>query len=397
MEAFTGTSAEFDVLLGDTVLARIHFMVRTTPGPDAGVRPQASSRRELAAAARRWDDELRDALIEAEGEARGIELFKRCGAAFPPDYRERVPARERGARRAQDRGAVGRGAARAALYRPLGGAAERARLQALPPAASRSCCRTACRCSSTWACACSASSRYRIEHAARRADLAARLRAAGAGRRRARHRGAGARCSRTRFARVFRGEVENDDFNRLVLRAGLAADEIVVLRAYAKYLQADRLRAVAGVRSRRRSPRIRASRACWSRCSGCASIPAGATTRRAQRRRCTRSSRRSTKVSNLSEDRVLRQLLALIQATLRTNFWRTRRRPSARRAAPQLPQLQVRPGAGARAARARSRCSRSSSTRRASRASTCAAARSRAAACAGRTGRRTSAPRCSAW
>ena len=39
------------------------------------------------------------------------------------------------------------------------------------------------------------------------------------------------------FARVFRGDVENDDFNRLVLRAGLAADEIVVLRAYAKYLK----------------------------------------------------------------------------------------------------------------------------------------------------------------
>ena len=37
------------------------------------------------------------------------------------------------------------------------------------------------------------------------------------------------------FAQVFRGEVENDDFNRLVLRAGLAADDIVVLRAYAKY------------------------------------------------------------------------------------------------------------------------------------------------------------------
>ena len=29
------------------------------------------------------------------------------------------------------------------------------------------------------------------------------------------------------------------------------------------------------------------------------------------------------KVSNLSEDRVLRQYLALISATLRTNYWRT--------------------------------------------------------------------------
>ena len=103
------------------------------------------------------------------------------------------------------------------------------------------------------------------------------------------------------------------------------------------------------------------------------------------------------KVSNLSEDRVLRQLLALLQATLRTNFWRTGVGPAARRAAPALPQLQARLAQGARAAPSPARCTRSGSTRRASRASTCAAARSRAAACAGRTGRRTSAPRCWAW
>ena len=46
-----------------------------------------------------------------------------------------------------------------------------------------------------------------------------------------------ARLFEDAFARVFRGEVENDDFNRLVLLRGLPADEIVVLRAYAKYLQ----------------------------------------------------------------------------------------------------------------------------------------------------------------
>src|SRR5690606_3463657 len=39
------------------------------------------------------------------------------------------------------------------------------------------------------------------------------------------------------FARVFAGEVENDDFNRLVVVARLRADEVVVLRACAKYLQ----------------------------------------------------------------------------------------------------------------------------------------------------------------
>ncbi len=39
------------------------------------------------------------------------------------------------------------------------------------------------------------------------------------------------------FGRIFRGEVENDDFNRLVVAARMPAEEIVVLRAYAKYMR----------------------------------------------------------------------------------------------------------------------------------------------------------------
>jgi glutamate dehydrogenase len=37
----------------------------------------------LAQAARRWEDELRDALIDEEGEARGALLLKRWQRAFP--------------------------------------------------------------------------------------------------------------------------------------------------------------------------------------------------------------------------------------------------------------------------------------------------------------------------
>ena len=39
------------------------------------------------------------------------------------------------------------------------------------------------------------------------------------------------------FRRVWTGNMENDGFNRLVLRAGLEWSNIVVLRAYAKYLR----------------------------------------------------------------------------------------------------------------------------------------------------------------
>src|SRR5262249_11516225 len=61
MQAFDGSSADFNVQLGDTALARIHFLVRTTPGQiPAFERKDVEDK--LAAAARRWDDQLRDAL-----------------------------------------------------------------------------------------------------------------------------------------------------------------------------------------------------------------------------------------------------------------------------------------------------------------------------------------------
>ena len=39
------------------------------------------------------------------------------------------------------------------------------------------------------------------------------------------------------LAAVWRGEIENDRFNRLVLRAGLRGRDVTVLRAYVKYLR----------------------------------------------------------------------------------------------------------------------------------------------------------------
>ncbi|MGR5359174.1 hypothetical protein, partial [Vibrio chagasii] len=39
------------------------------------------------------------------------------------------------------------------------------------------------------------------------------------------------------FARIWTGEVENDDLNRLVLQAGLTWREVRILRAYARYIR----------------------------------------------------------------------------------------------------------------------------------------------------------------
>jgi glutamate dehydrogenase len=120
---------------------------------------------------------------------------------------------------------------------------------------------------------------------------------------------------------VFRGEVENDEFNRLVLLAGLSAEEVVVLRAYAKYLKqigfpesqatiAATLashpaiaRMLVALFRLRFDPQGQDAQAAASQVNALAQA--------------------LDKVVNLSEDRVLRQMLALLQATLRTNFWRT--------------------------------------------------------------------------
>ena len=66
--------------------------VRTSPGniPEFDVRELETR---LATAARRWEDDLKDALIEALGEARGNELFRQFGGAFPAGYREEFAAR----------------------------------------------------------------------------------------------------------------------------------------------------------------------------------------------------------------------------------------------------------------------------------------------------------------
>ena len=119
-----------------------------------------------------------------------------------------------------------------------------------------------------------------------------------------------------------------------------------------------------------------------------------ATARRAPSRetgRAARSSGSSPRSTSLDDDRILRRFVNLVEAAVRTNFFQID--PTACRARPSPSSSNAR---GSTACRCRGRSTRFSSIRRASRACICASARSRAAACAGPTGRRISAPRCSA-
>src|ERR1700686_306892 len=128
------------------------------------------------------------------------------------------------------------------------------------------------------------------------------------------------------FAAAWSGAVENDGFNRLVLGAELTARQIVVLRAYCRYLlqtgvpfsqayMERTLAANAGVA--RNLVRLFQTRF----------EPAASRTQRGGERNATNlvAQIRSAldAVTSLDDDRILRAYLTLVQATLRTNFYQT--------------------------------------------------------------------------
>ena len=317
IQAFAGSGADFEVMLGDAVLARIHFTVRTTPGriPDFD-RPDLERR--LAATARRWDDQLRDALIEAEGEARGIELYKHWGAACPPEYRERVPARAAvpDLRRIAELSASAPLAT--ALYRPLGAAPGALGFKVYHlgppivlsdslPMLERMGVRVLGEQNDRIESGEATISLHDFELQAQLADEVEPETLA--------------LLFENCFAGVFRGEIENDDFNRLVLRAGLAAEDIVVLRAYAKYLKQIGFALSQGAIETTLAAQPRIARMLVSLFR--LRLDPAAHDEQAARSQVNAIEQALDRVGNLSEDRVLRQLLALILATLRTNFWRT--------------------------------------------------------------------------
>ncbi|NPC54811.1 NAD-glutamate dehydrogenase [Caenimonas soli] len=319
LTALNGTYAEFDVLMSEATLARIQFTIRTAPGQVPAFE-RKDIERKLAAAARRWDDELRDALIDAEGEAAGLPLFKAWGAAFPADYRHRVAARDALPDVRKLAGLSPQAPLALALYQ---------RDSARPGALGLKVYRfgeplvlsDALPLLEHMGVRVIAESSWRIAAQGDAGPIALHdfeLEAPIAGEIESEML---ARLFEDAFARVLRSEVESDDFNRLVLLAGLAAEEVVILRAYAKYLKqigfAQSQATIAATFSAH--PRI-------------ARMLVGLFKLRFDPQRGDQQGATAQvngiekaleKVSNISEDRVLRQLLALIQATLRTNFWRT--------------------------------------------------------------------------
>ncbi|MFD2091438.1 NAD-glutamate dehydrogenase [Blastococcus deserti] len=315
--AFHGTSTQYATQVSESVLARLHITIHTEPGavPEYDV---AEVEARLVAAMRSWTDDLYEALVDQLGEERGVALHDRYADAFPAAYQHDTSAAAAVVDIGRMEGIGGGDDLAMHLYRPLEAAPGTLRFKL-----------------------------FRHGESVTLSDILPLLenmgvhvvderpyevRPAGVDpvwiydfglRHEQTHLDAEGMRERFQeaFAMVWRGDLENDGLNRLVLRAGLRGREVAVVRAYAKYL-----RQVGAVFALDYTVATLANNPGLAR--GLFELfqvrldPDGPADRDLVAKHLVHDFEGGLDaVTSLNEDRVLRALLRVVEATLRTNYF----------------------------------------------------------------------------
>ncbi|MDI9888966.1 NAD-glutamate dehydrogenase [Streptomyces sp. HNM0645] len=325
-EDLGGTSVDFTLMSTESVLTRLHFVVRVPSGTELTHLTDADKDRleaRLAEAARSWADGFTEALNAELGEERAAELARKYASAFPEGYKADHSPRaavadlvhlEQLTRSGKDFSL--------SLYEPVGAApgerrfkiyrfGEQVSLSSVLPVLNRLGVEVI------------DERPYELRCADRTHgwvyDFGLRMPTAGNG---GEYLGDDARERfQDAFSAVWTGAAENDTFNSLVLRAGLTWREAMVLRAYAKYLRQagstfsqdymeDTL--LNNVHTTRLLINLFEARMAPDR------QRAGTELTDALLEELDAA---LDQVASLDEDRILRSFLTLIKATLRTNFF----------------------------------------------------------------------------
>lgn len=91
-DTFHATEIDFSITFSESVLARIHFLVRTDPKTAPDVDFKVLEKR-LVEIGRTWRDELQTYLVAEYGEEKAVALLNKYAKAFPASYREDFSAR----------------------------------------------------------------------------------------------------------------------------------------------------------------------------------------------------------------------------------------------------------------------------------------------------------------
>jgi glutamate dehydrogenase len=321
-DVFGAREAEFSTFFSESILTRTHFILQLDPRhphESARARDTAALQDDIVQICMNWHDHLRNFLVDEFGEEQGLAVAREYDAAFPPGYRAEYDPRAAVAdiRKMGELKADGDIAQR--LYRVVGGAGESLRFRL-----------------------------YRQHCALALSDVMPILENLGL-RVLGEHSYAVRRRDQTQlwihefiltypgdanvdvlsvrdnfqeaFARIWHGDADNDAFNRLVPGSGLGWRAIAMLRAYARYLKqiqfgfATEYIAEALVKHLAITQLL--VQLFQARFDPAFERSAG---ERAQQLE-TRIVAALDGVDNLSEDRIIRQYVALLKATLRTNYY----------------------------------------------------------------------------
>jgi len=318
--SYNGTIAAQATHLDESVLARIHFIVATTPGQIPEVET-AAVERQLVEAGRIWSDRLAEALAAAKGEELGIDILRRFADALPNSYIERFSAETAVADIDRVMNVEAGAAIALTLYRAGDCGESDLRLKTFhagtPIALS--------------------DVLPMLENLGLKVinEIPFEVRPRGTERTAwiqefqlvVRDQSAVDLATVTplfedAFPAVWSGALENDGFNRLILVAGLSAREIVVLRTYCKLLrQAGSAFSQAYMEDTIGAHPAIATLLIWL--FEVQFDPAhAAIDRDAEAERIVQDITTALDaVSNLDEDRILRSFLLLIRKSLRTNFY----------------------------------------------------------------------------
>jgi glutamate dehydrogenase len=320
LEAFGGTAIESQVTLSESILARLHMIVRTPRGSGRTVDAVELERR-ITETVRTWQDQLKEALLESRGEAEALRLYREWGDAFPASYQEDTPFEVAVEDVAElDRLAAAPATPHLCLYRRREQPDHKVQFKLLRrerPIAISDVLPTIENLGlrliserpyevggsqgAVWI------QDFELEHPhGISIDLATD----------------GPRLRET-FARVWAGDADNDGFNRLVLAADLDWREAAVLRTYGRWFgqlglplsQATIEEALAG-NAAAAGHLLRLFAAKFD------PAPAPAARRRAEGAERRALERLLAAVTRIDDDRILRAYLAAIDATLRTNYFR---------------------------------------------------------------------------
>lgn len=320
LEALGGTSIDDALRVTDSVLARVHFVVRVPPGSRPAVDRDELERR-LAAALRTWDDDFADAMTARFDDETAASLLYRYNGAFPEAYKEDFSADTavddvRAIERLQGPRDID-----VKVYEPstAGGDVFRVKICRVGPPISLA---TLIPLLTGLGVEVTDERPYGIERRdAEHAwiyDFGLRRGFAVPQDEKSRRYAGAAEA----IVAMWQGRAEIDGFHALTLRAGLSWRQVTVLRAYAKYLRQTGI-----VFSQEYIE------AALSRNSDVAALlvalfesrfdPGRAPDVTVEQGIEERLDRALDAVSSLDDDRILRCFRSAIQATVRTNFWQT--------------------------------------------------------------------------